>query len=63
MDKFSLQNPKSAYPIMLGRVGAEDLLPLMLPYNACKEVVITLFISLIYDHSCMMYDNSEDMFR
>jgi hypothetical protein len=34
----------------------------MLPYNACKETVISLFISLIYDHRCIMYDDTEKSF-
>jgi hypothetical protein len=35
----------------------------MLPYNARKETVISLFISLIYGHRCMMYDDAENAFR
>ncbi len=35
----------------------------MFPYNACKMTVISLFISLIYDHRCMMYDDAENAFR
>ncbi len=34
----------------------------MLPYNARKETVISLFISLIYDHRCMIYDDAENAF-
>jgi hypothetical protein len=34
----------------------------MLPYNARKETVISLFISLFYDHRCMMYDKEENVF-
>jgi hypothetical protein len=34
----------------------------MLPYNARKETVISLFISLIYNHRCMMYDDADNAF-
>jgi hypothetical protein len=57
---FSLTELKSAYFVAMGIVGLEDLLEIMLPYNARKETVISLFISFIYDHRCMMYDDAEN---
>jgi hypothetical protein len=62
MEKFRLAELKSAYFVMMGKVGLEDLSEIMLPYNAHKESVICLFISLIYDHRCMMYDDAENAF-
>ncbi len=63
MEKFSLAELKSAYFVMVGKVGLEDLSEIMLPNNARKETVISSFISLIYDHRCMMYDYAVNAFR
>jgi hypothetical protein len=65
MNKFSLQDLKHAYLITMGKVGHQDeaMSNIMLPYNAKKEVVIEYFVGLIYDHRCMMYDDSPDAFR
>ncbi len=35
---------------------------IMLPCNARRKTVISLFISLIYGHRCMMYDDAENAF-
>ncbi len=50
MENFSLTELKPAYFVKMGKVGLEDPSEIMLPYNAHKETVISLFISLIYDH-------------
>jgi hypothetical protein len=63
MEKFSLADLKSAYFVTMGKVGIEDPSGISLPNNACKETVISSFISLIYDHRCMMYDYTENAFR
>ena len=63
MEKFSLADLKSAYFVMMGKVGIEDPSGIILPNNACKETVISSFISLIYNHRCMMYDYKENAFR
>ena len=63
MEKFSLAELKSAYFVTMGKVGLEDPSVIMLPYNAHNESVISLFISLIYNHRCMMYDDAENAFR
>ncbi len=62
MDKFTLQDLKQAYLIMLGKIEV-DYTSAMLSYNACKDVVMSYFTSLIYDHRCMMYEDSKDAFR
>ncbi len=62
MEKFSLADLKSAYFVTMGKVGIEDPSEIILPNNACKETVISSFISLIYDHRCMMYDYTENAF-
>jgi hypothetical protein len=65
MNKFSLQDLKHAYLITMGKVGHKDeaMSDIMLQYNFKKEVAIEYFFGLIYDHRCMMYDNSPDAFR
>jgi hypothetical protein len=63
MEKFTLADLKSAYFVTMGKVGIEDPSEIILPNNACKETVISSFISLIYDHRCMMYDYTENAFR
>jgi hypothetical protein len=63
MDKFSLAELKEAYFVTMGKVGIEDPSEIVLPNNACKEMVISSFISLIYDHCCMMYDYTENAFQ
>jgi hypothetical protein len=63
MENFSLTELKSAYFVTMGKVGLKDPSEIMLPYNARNETVISLFISLIYDHRCMMYDDAENAFR
>jgi hypothetical protein len=62
MEKFSLPKLKSAYFVMMGKVGLEDPSEIMLPNNARKETVISLFFSVIYDHRCMMYDYAVNAF-
>jgi hypothetical protein len=62
MEQFSLADLKSAYFVTMGKVGIEDPSEIILPTNACKDTVISSFISLIYDHRCMMYDYSENVF-
>jgi hypothetical protein len=63
MEKFSLADLKSAYFVMMGKVGIEDPSEIILSKNARKETIISSFISLIYDHRCMMYDYTENAFR
>jgi hypothetical protein len=63
MENFSLTELKSAYFVTMGKVGLEDPSEIMLPYNAHKKSVISLFISFIYDHRCMMYDDAENAFQ
>ncbi len=60
MENFSLTELKSAYFVTMGKVGLEDPSEIMLPYNARKETVISLFISLIYNHRYTMYDDAEN---
>ena len=62
MEKFSLAELKSAYFVTMGKVGLKGPSEIMLPYNARNETVISLFISLIYDHRCMMYDYAVNVF-
>ncbi len=62
MEKLSLTELKSAYFVTMGKVGLEDPSVIMLPYNAHNESVISLFISLIYNHRCMLYDDKENVF-
>jgi hypothetical protein len=62
MEKFSLADLKSAYFVTMGKVGIEDPSGIILLNNARKETVISFFISLIYDHRCMMYDYTENSF-
>jgi hypothetical protein len=63
MEKFSLAELNSAYFLTMGKVGLEDPSEIMLPINACNKTAISLFISLIYDHRCMMYDYAVNTFR
>ncbi len=58
MNKFTLQDLKQAYLITLGKARV-DYASVMLR----KNVVMSLFTSLIYDHRSMMYEDSEDAFR
>jgi hypothetical protein len=62
IDKFTLQDIKQAYLIMSGKIGV-DYTSVMLPYNACKVVVMSSFTSLIYGHRSMMHEDSKDAFR
>jgi hypothetical protein len=62
MGKFSLAELKSAYFVTMGKVGLEDPSEIMLPNNTRRETVISSFISLIYDHRCMMYDYAVNAF-
>jgi hypothetical protein len=62
MEKFSLAELKSAYFVTMGKVGVDDPSEIILPNNARKVTVISLFISLIYTHRCMMYDYTENLF-
>jgi hypothetical protein len=61
-DKFTLQDLKQACLIISGKIGV-DYTSVMLPYNAHKDVVMSYFTSLIYDHRSMMYKDSKDAFR
>jgi hypothetical protein len=63
MEKFGLAELKSAHFVTMGKVGLEDPSEIMLPNNARKEIVISSFISLIYDHRCMMYDYAVNAFQ
>jgi hypothetical protein len=63
IDQFSLAELKAAYFVMMGKVALEDPSEIVLPNNARKETVISSFIALIYDHCCMMYDYTENVFR
>jgi hypothetical protein len=63
MEKFSLADLKSAYLVTMGKVGIEDPSEIILPNNTHKETVIFSFISLIFDHRCMMYDYTENAFQ
>jgi hypothetical protein len=47
IEKLSLVDLKSAYFVMMGKVGIEDPSEITLPNNARKETVISSFISLI----------------
>jgi hypothetical protein len=62
MDKFTLQDLKQACLITLGKIRV-IYTSVMLPYNACKDVVMSYFTCLIYDHRSMMYKDSKDAFR
>ncbi len=62
MEKFSLPDLKSAYYVTAGKVGM-DPTSVMLSYNAKKDIVVALFIAMIYDHRLMMYDNTRNAHR
>jgi hypothetical protein len=62
MEKFSSADLKSAYFVMMGKVGIEDPSGIILPNNTHKETVISSFISLIYNYRCRMYDYTENAF-
>ena len=63
MNMFTLGDLKAAFNITLGKVDLDDPSEKMLPKAAQKKAVISMFIALIYDHRCMMYDDSKDAFR
>jgi hypothetical protein len=62
MERFSLPDLKSAYYVTAGKVGM-DPTSVTLPYNAKKDIVVALFIAMIYDHRLMMYDNTKNAYR
>ncbi len=62
MEKFSLPDLKSAYYMTAGKVGV-DPTSVTLPYNAKKDIVVALFIAMIYDHRLMMYDDTRNTHR
>jgi hypothetical protein len=62
MEKFSLPDLKSAYYVTAGKVGM-DPTSVLLPYNTKKDIVVALFIAMIYDHRSMMYDNTRSTHR
>ncbi len=62
MEKFSLPDLKSVYYMTAGKVGM-DPTSVTLPYNAKKDIVVPLFIAMIYDHRSMMYDNTRNAHR
>ena len=62
MDKFSLADLKSAYHVTAGKIGV-DITSVLLPVNAQKNIVMSYFIDMIYDHRSMMYNDSRSTFR
>ena len=62
MDKFSLADLKSAYHVTAGKIGV-DITSVLLPYNARKDIVMSYFIAMIYDHRSMMYNDTRSAFR
>jgi hypothetical protein len=62
MDKFSLTNLKAAYFVISGKIGV-DISSVMLPNKARKDTVISYFITMIYDHQSMMYDDTRSAYR
>ncbi len=62
MDKLSLTNLKAAYFVTSGKIGV-DISSVMLPNKTRKDIVISYFIAMIYDHRSMMYDDSRSAYR
>jgi hypothetical protein len=62
MLKFKLEHLKAAYYITASKVGS-NFEAMSLKYNARMNDVVLRFISLIYDHRSMMYDDSRDAYR
>jgi hypothetical protein len=62
MDKFPLHELKSAYYMTVGEMGA-DVNSVNLPFNARMDSVIKSFITMIYNHRSMMYDDSRSGHR
>ena len=62
MDKFSLPDLKSAYYVTAGKIGV-DPTSVTLPYNAWEDIVVALFIAMIYDHRSMTYDDTRNAYR
>ena len=64
MGKFTLSELKTALVVTSCAVGGSAITSCMPNNNACKETVIKIFISLIYNHRCMMYDmENQDGYR
>jgi hypothetical protein len=62
MGKFSLTDLKTAYHVTAGKI-AVDMSSVMLPNKAQKDTVISYFITMIYHHRSMMYDDTRSAFR
>jgi hypothetical protein len=62
MEKFSLPDLKSVYYVTAGKVGM-DPTSVTLPNNAKKDIVVALFIAMIYDHRSMIYDDTKNAHR
>ena len=64
MGKFTLSELKTALVVTSCAVGGSAITSCMPNNNARKETVIKIFLSLIYDHRCMMYDTeNQDGYR
>jgi hypothetical protein len=62
LSKFNSPDLKVAYHSIAGKLGLEYT-SVQLPYNPKKDVVISYFIALIFDHRSIMYDSSRDAHR
>ena len=64
LSKFTLTELKTALVVTSCAVGGSAIASCMPNSNARKEHVIKIFLSLIYDHRCMMYDTeNQDGYR
>jgi hypothetical protein len=64
MGNFTLSELKTALVVTSCAVGGSAITSCMPNNNARKETVIKIFLSLIYDHRCMMYDTeNQDGYR
>ncbi len=59
MSKFGSAELKVAYHCIASKLGYEYT-SVQLPYNPKKDIVVSYFIALIFDHHSMMYDLSSD---
>ena len=62
LSKFTSPDLKVAYYSIVGKLGLEYT-SVQLPYNPKKDVVISYFIALIFDHRSIIYDSSRDAHR
>ncbi len=62
MSKFGSPELKVAYHCISGKLGYEYT-SVQLPYNPKKDIVISYFVAMMFDHCSMMYDVSSEAHR